>query len=482
MAVKPDFHPRDLVEDPVRLAEVSDAADASALKLQRALHRQRVGAARARLRRSKATGASEAEIASLMRGLERREARLAVVGDAFVVANVKKPQANPDTAQVFGIATGEADRPPLTAALLGPSGEILATDTVAENGSFLLSAGGGAKAALVQVSDREQQVLYRDAEPEDIAAGEITYRQVALSGPIPKPAPPPTELKMPDLVGQTEEAACAILFRLGVRDIELKRRPAPGPSGLVIEQHPLARAVLVPSEGAQLIISEPEETQKVKIPDLVGRDIREASAEAKRLGLEVAVSEKASEEPKGRVLDQDPKAGTEVTLPATLKLVASSGPDDDTKTVEVPAFVGRQIEEVASEAKKLGLELTQSPVPSGRSKGTVLTQSPAAGTQVRLPATVKVEVSTGEQERLASNAFTRSLAAAMAQDDRLAGIGLDERSVLPVIMRLEIADKEQGREVTALDNEALRAAAGLVGLAQARTFRAILRVALQQVD
>lgn len=483
MPIRTDFDPRELLDDPVRLAETTDAADASALKMQASLHRQRVGAARTKLRRAQANGAPADEIEELAAELAQRELRLADVADTFAVANVKKPDPEEETAKVFGVARGRPGKPPYTAALVGSNGEVIATAPVADNGSFEIAVGEKVEGGRVQISDSAQQVLYRDGEGETLVPGRIAYRRIALSGPVPKPAPPPERLTTPDLIGQTEDAACAILFRLGVRDIQIDRKVSSGPPGLVIEQSPRAGTDLDPAAGARLVISEAEDDRPAPaqtMPDLVGKPLREAQAAVERLGLRVEVSSQRADQPAGTVIAQKPAPGAVITLPAAASLTVSAGPPDqpDDGEVVVPDLMGRPLREALALADRLGIDFQIERVSDDAPEDTVIKQSPAAGTTVRPPVSGTLVVSTGAPR----DDFARRLAVRMARDDRLGRIGFDTEKTFEFLQGQRVNSAEDGARLVSLGNAELRARLGVDRLQAAVTFRSVLRAALDGID
>lgn len=264
MAKTGTYDPKALVNDQVALTRTADAAMAYAYKHQTFLHRQRVGAAKVRLNRALQRGAPQDMIAGLRALVIRREARLAQVEAQFAAANIVSPAPDAKWAQVLGQVTGHVGEPPYTAALISAKGEVLAETRVKESSGFVLSKAVQISDVHLQISDANQVILFRDAEGFDVALGQVLTRIVALEAPCPKPTPAPTTLTTPNVVGQTEEAACAILFRLGVRDIKTDQQPHQGPAGIVLSQDPAAGEDLVPEKGATLKVSEKNKQPRQK--------------------------------------------------------------------------------------------------------------------------------------------------------------------------------------------------------------------------
>jgi beta-lactam-binding protein with PASTA domain len=394
MAETRDFDPRTIVDDDLVLTRTADAMNASAFKHQSFLHRQRVGAARVRLARAIERGAPREEIEGLQSRLITREARLTQVETQFAAADIASPAPNAELAQVLGQVTGEAGEAPYTAALLTANGEILASVRIEDNGGFVLSVGGPIAGARLQVSDVVQAILFRDATGFDVALGQIATRTVGLEAPAKPATPAPTTLLTPDVVGQTEEAACAILIRLGVGDIDITRHPDSGPAGLVLAQSPAAGEVLVPDAGASLTVSERTAAptpEPVTMPDFIGRPIEEARTEARALQIELAEVVRGGSAPEGQVITQSPAPGEALSPPFQATLVISEG-RPDLETVEVPELVGRTADEATAAARDIGLTVDRRTVRQDGEAGLVVDQRPAAGTEVTLPATVSIVV------------------------------------------------------------------------------------------
>lgn len=93
------------------------------------------------------------------------------------------------------------------------------------------------------------------------------------------------------------------------------------------------------------------------------------------------------------MIAQTPKGGEEVG-PETVVLLEIAMPAPE-PTIAVPDLIGLASSEARSRLRDLGLRVTQKPVESPRPRGTVVRQSPGAGTQVREGRTVTLTVSTG---------------------------------------------------------------------------------------
>ncbi len=438
--------PEELAQDPQKLAETLDMADAAGFGTQALLRRQRVGAAQRRLERAKSEKAPPEEIARLERRVTLRQDSLNRAQASFAMTNLRRPDIEEDKGQLFGLIIEETKATDLTAALLGSAGEVLTFASVAENGSFLLSLDQDGDAVRLQISDGQQRILFRDAESFDLPTGQVVYREVTLTGPIKDPVPPPTQLVMPDLAGQTEAAACAALARIGITDIEIEQQPSDGVSGVVIGQSPSEGVVLEPDSAVKLTISQSgdgQNSRRVVVPNFVGRPLEEAEKDADQLGLKPESRFVPGEADPGTVMAQDPIADTVVARGAPVKLEASQ-----TKTVTMPDLVGRQESLARPVAERLGLTVTVKPETSDATPGLVIAQEPRAGSELTPPAPVTLVVARARTVLMPNLIGQRTATAVLAAERLELKVTLKEEEDANVESGTVVAqDPEPGKEI-----------------------------------
>ena len=134
---------------------------------------------------------------------------------------------------------------------------------------------------------------------------------------------------------------------------------------------------------------------QVRVPGVVGQDVRAASVVLDRAGLDVRVERRTSPAPPDRVIDQDPDAGEKADEGSVVTLVASSG----TGTRTVPSVAGLAEGRAARRLIRAGFkveseERTSAQVAPGKAIGTV----PTAGTEVRIGTRVRLIVSAGARQ------------------------------------------------------------------------------------
>jgi len=158
----------------------------------------------------------------------------------------------------------------------------------------------------------------------------------------------------------------------------------------------------------------------VDVPDLVGLQEQAAVAELQRLGLDaLVIPVENTEVPEGEVLAQRPVPGQQLAEGGVVEIEVATAPG----VVAVPNVVGATADEarrVLEEAKLIVrvLEAPSDSVPAG----TVITQSPSGGVELKPGSTVEITVSTGQEQAAvpnvigmdATNAENTLIAAGMA--------------------------------------------------------------------
>jgi serine/threonine-protein kinase len=134
-------------------------------------------------------------------------------------------------------------------------------------------------------------------------------------------------VQLPDLAGQTEDAAKETLNGLKLSANTSTEESADVAPGTVIRQD--RAAGLVPQGTVvNLVIAAAPTT--VTIPnDIVGKTEADATAQLQGLGLEVDAvsSDSPSSQPAGTVISSDPRVGQTVPIGSTVTLTLSSGPN-----------------------------------------------------------------------------------------------------------------------------------------------------------
>ncbi|WP_407400538.1 Stk1 family PASTA domain-containing Ser/Thr kinase [Anaerovibrio sp.] len=202
------------------------------------------------------------------------------------------------------------------------------------------------------------------------------------------------EVEVPDVVGRQVEIAREMLEEKNLRVKVAETYDANVPAGQVVSQYP--EAGMMVKEQRQVTITISKGGEELTMPDLKGMSRSNAEAKLNKMGLKIgAVYEEESDEPAGTVLKQDPVNGSKVTKGQSVDFTVSKGPK---KTgVTIPDYTGMSVDSVKSNLAANKLKLgTVTEKSSSQSRGTVIGQSPAAGSEVKEGGAVNIIVSSGQ--------------------------------------------------------------------------------------
>ena len=191
---------------------------------------------------------------------------------------------------------------------------------------------------------------------------------------------------VPDVVAKTQLVAEELLRAEGLSpSVTTVRGPDDVTVGQVTDQAPEPGAEVEVGSTVELTVNAGPE--KFAVPDgLVGRDlasVREALEQAGFTNVNAVAVE--SSRAANEVLSIDPAPGTELEADEEIRLTYASG------RVALPDWDGFNRQAVESSASALGLtSVTFTEQDSAAEPGTVISQSPAAGTTVERSATVTV--------------------------------------------------------------------------------------------
>ncbi len=197
----------------------------------------------------------------------------------------------------------------------------------------------------------------------------------------------PSTVKVPDVLGLSEQDARRRVSRSGLRariDTESSRKV---PEGNVIRSDPGPGTAIERGSRVTLVMS--SGPQQVTVPDVTGQDQQDAVDRLRDDGLSVVVRERESSEPADTVVDQSPAGGLLVGEGTTVTLFVSNG-----RLENVPDVVGLDQGEAEAELRSAGFRAsvrtatTEVPDREGR----VLSQTPAGGKERRRGATVVITV------------------------------------------------------------------------------------------
>lgn len=201
------------------------------------------------------------------------------------------------------------------------------------------------------------------------------------------------EINVPDVVGKSSVVAQQILEDKNLRVKIVEDNDDSVPAGQVVSQYPEAGAKV--KEQRLVTITVSKGGQELTMPDLKSMSRSNAEEKLKKMGLKLgAVFEENSKEPAGTVINQDPRSGSKITKGQTVDITVSLG--EKKKEITVQNYTGLSVDSAKSNLEANGLSLGGiSEEASTRPKGTVIGQSPSAGSTTTEGGSVSLIISSG---------------------------------------------------------------------------------------
>ena len=139
----------------------------------------------------------------------------------------------------------------------------------------------------------------------------------------------------------------------------------------------------------------------VSVPDVTGQSETQARATLQSNNLKVGKLQYQTSDTveKGKIISQDPKAGSSAKSGSSVNLVVSTGKTSG-ELVSVPNLMGLTASEAERQLAAVGLVgSSQQGSSDSYEAGTIFAQDPASGSQVPAGATVTYTVSTGKEKK-----------------------------------------------------------------------------------
>jgi len=205
---------------------------------------------------------------------------------------------------------------------------------------------------------------------------------------------------VPDVVGQLEEEARTLLTGAGfVVNVSYEENPE-FDDGVVFAQDPASGTEHPTDEPVTITVSSGEE--QVEVPEVVGFTEEDARSLLSDTGFRDIRTEPVfdPEVEAGQVASQNPEAGADAPLSATITLFVSQGAEERS----VPDLAGRTASEAEAILRQQGFEVAQQLENSGDvPQGTVIRTQPGAGTVLEVGETVTLVVSAGPEQVIVPN-------------------------------------------------------------------------------
>src|SRR5437660_1689051 len=226
------------------------------------------------------------------------------------------------------------------------------------------------------------------------AAGTSVASGLAVNLVVSSGAPPPPPVPVPNVVGQTQAAATSAITGAGLTVGTVTMQSSTTvPSGNVISESPAAGTRVAKGSAVNLVVS--SGPAQVAVPNVVGQTQAAATSAISGAGLTAGTvtMQSSTTVASGNVISESPAAGTKVASGSAVSLVVSSGPAQ----VAVPNVVGQT--QAAATSAITGAGLTVGTVTmqssSTAASGSVISESPTAGTMVASGSAVSFVVSSG---------------------------------------------------------------------------------------
>lgn len=241
------------------------------------------------------------------------------------------------------------------------------------------------------------------------------------------------ELTMIDVLGWEEEKAIAALEEAGIpyqieRDYSDRYE-----EGMVMDQSVKKGEVLSKDQKVTIVIS--KGIEEATVPDVVGKNVDNASSILKAAGFEVEIREEYDDEiEEGLVISQTPSGATKTAKGSTITIVVSKG--EEVKVATVPDLKGKTVTDAESAlaAVKLSLGNVSQEYSDSVPEGQVIRQSIAAGTEVKEETKVDITISKGAEPR------TVTYSASFSGTITNSSYAFEEGEVVYVILTLHCGD------------------------------------------
>lgn len=189
-----------------------------------------------------------------------------------------------------------------------------------------------------------------------------------------------SEVQVPDVKARPMVLAKQLIETANLRVNVVEQYDTEVSAGQVISQTPEAGTTVKEQRVVTIYVSKGGED--LTVPNLKGLSRLSAENKLKKIGLTIGnVYERVSDQEAWTVLEQEPSAGKKIQKGQTVDLTISKG--KTIKLVNVPDFTGGTLDAAKDRLKQIKLSLgTVTSEKSRQASGTILHQTPSAGTEV----------------------------------------------------------------------------------------------------
>lgn len=223
-------------------------------------------------------------------------------------------------------------------------------------------------------------------------------------------------IPLPDVVGQSADQATATLTQAGFTNIVTEESfNEKVEAGKVVSQDP--RGGTKQKKDTKITLGVSKGTQEITVPDLTGKTADQAKKELTANGLKYTegTPEHSDKVEKDHIVRQDVAPGTQVAKGTTITYYLSLGSEG----IEVPNVVGMMRGDAVATLNNLGLLVDTNNYTyqaSDKPEGTVLAQTPAAGSKLQENGMVALTLSKGPDKKSYSVAINSNGGGSVTSD------------------------------------------------------------------
>ena len=203
------------------------------------------------------------------------------------------------------------------------------------------------------------------------------------------------EITVPDVTGKQLTLARQILEDQHLRVTVAEAYDASVPVGVVVSQTPEAGTKVKEERTITIYVSKGGE--ELEMPNLRGLKQSDAIDKLQQMGLRLGSAyETFSDEDSGTVISQDPRSGTRISKGQSVDITVSKG--QKIKKITVPDVKGVPSDRARTMIEGSGLKVGSiSEEESTQAAGTVVSQSPSAGSEADSGSAVRLIISSGHK-------------------------------------------------------------------------------------
>ena len=203
------------------------------------------------------------------------------------------------------------------------------------------------------------------------------------------------EITVPDVTGKQLTLARQILEDQHLRVTVAEAYEASVPVGVVVSQTPEAGTKVKEERTITIYVSKGGE--EMEMPNLRGLKQSDAIDKLQQMGLRLGSAyETFSDEDSGTVISQDPRSGTRISKGQSVDITVSKG--QKVKKISVPDVEGVPSDRARTMIEGSGLKVGSiSEEESTQAAGTVVSQSPSAGSEADSGSAVRLVISSGHK-------------------------------------------------------------------------------------